>query len=291
MKKIVVLACAICLLFSCTAADKTPSSSAGVPVGTVNGEPFYQEDIDIYALELRAAVAADYGRRFNLFAVGAKFWDTEYGGSTPNETLTRLALNDLVRNMVLIQEARRRKIDAPASYRDLETERAAWNTPTTEIVYGPKELGPAEFNNYRISGITDELKTFLLKKELAPTMAQMKAAYDSLPDTLKIAPFRVTGVHSIPGLTKEDFELDSRYISKEDPYEQELAQALENAKPGDMVKGPQGRPDLYYVTSKEGGGIFTFEQAPGLGRNKWINDQFELFLDKKVQAAKIKIYK
>jgi hypothetical protein len=89
---------------------------------------------------------------------------------------------------------------------------------------------------------------------------------------------------------QEDFELDSRYISKEDPYEQELSRILEKAKPGDLVAGPQERPDLYYVTGKEGGGIYTFEEAPGLGRNKWINDQFELFLDKKVKAAKVKIF-
>lgn len=71
-----------------------------------------------------------------------------------------------------------RGIDALESYHSLKAEREKRNVPTGEIVYRPKELGPAEFNSYRI---TDELKTALLKKDLAPTESQMRAAYDSFP--------------------------------------------------------------------------------------------------------------
>ena len=75
------------------------------PVGTVNGEPFFQEDLDIYALELRAAVAADYGRRYSLSSMESKFWNTKYGDAAPGETLYRMALDRVVRNMALIQES------------------------------------------------------------------------------------------------------------------------------------------------------------------------------------------
>jgi hypothetical protein len=211
--------------------------------------------------------------------------------------------------MVLIQEARRRNIDTPKSYHDLEAEREAWNAPTSEIVYGPKELEAAEFNSYRITGITDDLKTVLLEKELAPTEAQMRAAYDSLPDELKHAPWSVSGdlftwnegpspeeeirgalgrgldpeeavrelAGSFPGLRREDFEFNSNYVSKEDPYQRELAQLLENTVPGSFVPGPQDRPELYRIARKEGGGILSFEQAPRLGRNKWITISLKYF--------------
>jgi hypothetical protein len=292
------------------------------PVGAVNGEPFFQEDLEVYALEFRAAVAADYGRKYNLSGVGAKFWDTKYSGGTPREALYKIALDRVVKNMVLIQEARRRGIDVPKSYHDLETEREEWNTPTGEIAYGPKELRSAEFNSYRITGITDDLKTVLLRKELAPTEAQLRAAYESLPGELKQAPWSASGdlftwdegpspegeiraalrrglgpedavresAGGFPGLRREDFELQSNYISKEDPYERELADVLERAVPGSFVPGPRGRPELYHVTGKKGGGALSFEDAPQLGRNKWINDQFEIFLNKKVKAAKVKRY-
>jgi hypothetical protein len=292
------------------------------PAGTVNGEPFFQEDLDVYALELRAAVAADYGRKYNLSAMGAKFWDTKYGNSTPGEALYRMALERLVRNMVLIQEARMRGIDAPESYHGLEAEREARNASSGEIVYGPKELGAAEFNSYRIAGITDDLKTALLAKELAPTESRMRAAYDSLPDELKQASWSASGdlfpwdggpspegeiraalgrgleageaardlAGSFPGLEREHFEFNSGHVSKEDPYQQELAELLERAVTGSLVPGPQDRPELYHVTGKKGGGVLSYEQAPHLGRNKWINDQFEIFLNKKIKAAKVKVY-
>jgi hypothetical protein len=294
------------------------------PVGLVNNEPFFQEDLDVYAAELRAAVAADYGRKYNLSGMGAGFWDTTYGSGSPRETLYQLAQRKLIRNMVLIQEARRRGIDTPASYHDLEAERAEWNKPSDEIMYGPQNYGPAEYNSYRITGITNELKTVLLKKELAPAKSQLRTAFASLPDDLKHAPYSASGIHftwnsdgpspagkiraalqagfppeevvrslagSFPGLSWEDFELDSKTVSKEDSYQQNLARSLETASRGAFVSGPEKQAELYYVTRKEGGGLLTFEEAPGLGQNKWINDQFEIFLDKKVKAAKVKIYK
>lgn len=305
------------------AAKKIYRQSGRKPAGMINGEPFFQEDLAVYAAELRAAVAAHYGKKYGLSAVGASFWDTEYDGATPREFMNKLALNDLARNMVLIQQARKRGIDAPQTYHDLEEERAEWNNPGDEIIYGPKTLGPAEYNSYRISGISDELKTVLLKKELAPTTAQLKASFDSLNEGLKAAPWLASGVRfswdapavpngeiraaierslgqglspealvdtlsaSYPGLSQEPFEVNSRYVSKEEAYDQELAAILSDAGKGSCVSGPEDRPELYYITEKMGGGILTFEQAPLLGRNKWINDQFDIFLTKKTKAARI----
>ena len=319
-----------------TAADMAQSDkvySGGVKaIGMVNGEPFFQSDLDVYALELRAAVAAHYGRKYNLGGMGASFWETKYGGQTPREFLEKLARDDLVHNMVLIQEARKRGIDTPAVYRDLEDEREAWNEPTDEIVYGPKTLGPAEYNSYRITGIRDELKTALLGNELAPTVAQLRAAYNSLDDGMKIAPTFVNGIRfywdedagsddairsmlqqgiengtpaeelvetlsdTIPGLAQEEFDMNSRYVSKEDPYQQELASMLQKADKGSFVTGPEeipnpeGKPELFYITSKEGGHVMPFEEAPGLGRNKWINDQYEIFMQKKVKEARVTLF-
>ena len=305
-------------------ADKTYNGEKAM--GTVNGEPFYQFDINVYAMELRAAVAGHYGRKYNLSGMGAGFWETPYEGQTPADFLQKQALNELVKSMVLIQEARKRGIATPAVYHDLETEREAWNTPTDEIVYGPRSLGPAEYNSYRISRIKDELMTNLLLGELAPTPEQLKASFNSLDDGLKTARLIITGVRffwdedagsrgaiqsrlrqgikngeepellvkrlsdTIQGLSQEEMDFNSRYVSKEDPYDQELTYILEDAAIGDFVPGPQDRPELYYIIKKEGGHIMQFEEAPGLGMNKWINDQFEIFLDKKIKAAKITLF-
>jgi hypothetical protein len=75
-----------------------------------------------------------------------------------------------------------------------------------------------------------------------------------------------------------------------DVYEQARAAILENAAIGACVPGPEEGPELYYITGKEGGGYYSFEEAPGLGRNKWINDQFEAFLGKKIKEARITLF-
>ncbi|MCL2043143.1 MAG: hypothetical protein FWG89_03290 [Treponema sp.] len=295
-------------------------------IGMVNGEPFFEFDLNVYAMEFRAAVAAHYGQAYNISLMGARFWDTEYDGQTPRQFLERLALDDLVKNMVTIQEARKRGIDTPEVFHDLEEERAAWNAPTDDIVFGPRTLGPAEFNSYRITGIRDMLKTYLLGNELAPTIEQLQAAYDSAPDWQKIAPLIVTGIHfrwdedtvsnetlrpvlelnlkdglspgeivlnlsgSVPGLAYEEFSIDSRFISREDTYEQGIAENLWEGDIGSCVIGPEDRPEVYYIINKEGGHVMRLEEAPVVGRNKWINDQYEIFINQKIKEARVTLF-
>lgn len=330
---------------SLTAADMKQAGKTynGVKaIGMVNGEPFFQSDLDVYSQELRAAVAAYYGKKYNLSGMGADFWNTKFDGQTPKEFQEKIALKDLVKNIVIIQEARKRGIDAPAAFHDLEDERETWNAPTDDIVYGPKTLAPAEYNSYRLTGITDNLKTELLKKELAPTLKQLKASYKSLDDGLKIAPRLTSGIRffwdgnaagssvlpaagnispdklsndeirsaiqkgitdgltpealveklsaAVPGLAQEEFNTNSRYVSKEDTYEQGLANTLGSTPVGSFASGPEDRPEFFYVTKNEGGYVMPFEEAPGLGRNKWINDQFEIFINTKIKEARITLF-
>ena len=310
--------------------------------GTINGEPFFDEDLNVYRNELRAFVAAYFGRLYNISAMGARFWETKYNGISPREYMTKLAINDLKKNMVIIQQARIRGIDAPAAYCDLEKERTERNAPTDEITYGPKTLASAEFISYRISGITDALKTELLHDELAPTDAQLRAAYKSLPDHLKTVPYRASGIrftwgestdwdrraqyinvsdsdkkynkeigaavensmrhglsaqevvgtlsHLYSGLSQEEFSINSGAVSRAIEYDEALAEILGVAGKGSFVPAPLDMPALYYVTEKEGGGFYRFEEAPGLGRNKLINDQFDLFLSQKINEARVTLF-
>jgi hypothetical protein len=306
------------------AAQKIFQQSGKKPAGMINGEPFFQEDLDVYIAEFRAIVTMHYARKYSLGGTGPSFWDTKYGGRTPRQHITELAVNDLAKTMVVIQEARKRDIDTPQTYHDLEEERVEWNRPTGEIVYGPKAFAAAEYNRYRIKEITDELKTELLKSELAPTVTQLRAAFNSLDQGYKVAPWHVyltrfswdeglpdgeirTAItHSLsgglspeeivsalgtyPGFSCEDLEIDSVFVSKGEEYEQERAAVIEKADTGTCFFVREEIPELYYLTKREGGGFYTFEQAPGLGRNKWINDQFEIFLDKKIKAARITLF-
>jgi len=308
-----------------TTADIIQQPVVRTVAGTVNREPFFDTDLAVYAGELRAIVAAHYGRVYNIASMGASFWDTTYDDGTPREFLNRMAVDILVRNMVIIQEARTRGINTPGTYSDLEAERAEWNSPTDEIIFGPRTLGPAEYNSYRLRGITDALKTILLMNELAPSIAQLREAFDSIDDSQKAADFLAKGnrftwsadldnesirnlvenmvrqgisreeivvqISSIyPSFTVENFEVNSRHVSREDSYDISLANMLREAYAGTLLPAPENKAALYHLVHKEGGGLLTFEDAPALGRNKWINEQFEIFIDKKVNEAEVILF-
>ena len=318
-------------LITLTAADMAQADKyyyGGIKaIGMVNSDPFFQHDLDIFAAERRAAVAAHFGRIYNLHTMGAKFWQTDFDGQTPQQFLNNLALEDLVRRIVLLQEARKRGIDVPDLFHDFEAEREIWNAPTDDIIFGPKTLNPKEFINYRITGISNALKTVFLANELKPTAAQLRKTFNSLDEGQKKAPVimslcwfywdenkefsndtirllleqglnngedsdtlvnRLSG--KIPGLEKDEFILHNRLVSREDPYEQELWENLLEVGIGSLVSGPVDRPEAFLLLNREGGHIMSFEEAPGLARNKWINDQFELFLDKKTEEARVTLF-
>ena len=301
-------------------AEKVFDQTGKKVAGMVNGEPFFQEDLDVYVANMRAVVAAHYGQKYNLSGMGDDLWNKKYDGCTPREFLNKLALSDLVKNMVLIQEARSRGVDVPKTYNDLEAERTVWNISTDEVVFGPKTLASTEYNSYRISGITDELKTAMLKDELAPSVEQIKDAFESLQEEYKMSPFSASGIRfswesgpapsqdicdeieqhmqqgfspeeivgNNPELTLEEFEMNSRYVSRSDEYEMRMAEILRDATEGSYI--PDLENQLLYVEKMEGGRQYTFEEAPGLGRNKWINDKFEEFLEAKVKEAKVTLF-
>ena len=310
--------------------------------GTINGEPFFEEDLNKYRSELRAAVAAYFGRVHNITSMGARFWDTRFNGITPNEHKTNLAINDLKRNMVIIQQARIRGIDTPDTYSDLEKERAEWNAPTDELIFGPRTLGPVEFTSYRIYGITNALKSTLLRYELIPTTDQLRASFNDVSPNFKTAPFWVNGTrftwgessdwerraHIIyvsdpekrrneeimaaikssmqqglsaqevvetlsalyPRLSYEEFTFNSRAVSRINEYALTLVYLFRDVAAGSYIPGPFDMPSLYYVTGKEGGGLFSFEEAPGLGQTRWINTQFEIFLNRKINEARVTLF-
>ena len=89
-------------------------------LGTVNGLPFYAEELVVYADEQRAAVTAQISQQYDLPGTGPSFWDTEYDGVTPREVLLDTAMEDLVRSKVIQQECITRGIVAPADFRELE---------------------------------------------------------------------------------------------------------------------------------------------------------------------------
>lgn len=298
-----------------TKASKQSSEIAG----EVNGNVVYYDEIQMYADENKSVVIDEFSKKYGLEMLGNGFWDTQYDDITPREALYDRAISALVRNKVIQQQAVERKIVAPQNYEEMIG--GLQNSNPTE--YGPTTMSPAEYNSYLMSSAIDDLKTELLNNELAPTEEQEREAFNSLPDEVKETEFSLKGYlvtwqddttnlqeqvqilmtqelgfeesinklsETIQDLQIEPFEFNSEDVHREDISSIELSEKLIKMETGDMLE-VDNEKSLYYITEKEGGELLTYEQAPNLGRNKWINDAFETFINEKVQQAEVNINK
>lgn len=284
--------------------------------GQVNNSSVYYDEIQMYANENKNLVIDDFSKQYNLDMIGEKFWDTEYGETTPRDVLYEKAVDTLVRNKVIQQQAVERGIVAPESY--LEMVKALPAEGAGE--YGPAEMGVGEYNTYLMSFVEDDLKAKLLE-EFSPTVEQERESFALLPDSVKRTDFAMKGYvvtaenssvsvkdslqellsqgnsfdksinvlqQDIPSIEVTPFEFDSAEIHREDISGGEKSEVLSGLEVG-AVAEKDGK--VYFVTEKEGGELLTYEQAPNLGRNKWINDAFEKFIEEKVQHATVQLNK
>lgn len=190
------------------------------------------------------------------------------------------------------------------------------------VVYGTESYTLAQYNEYQMRMATDDLKEYLLENELAPTEQQLRDAYDSLDESFKRKDFTCAGwsiawpsteddetvaalvaealestapadlaaalADQLPGVTVEEFTFDSTEVHREDSTAIERSDILFFTEPGKCSSiFYDAQPTVYYVTEKDGGGYYAFEESSRLGENKYINDAFEQFIDEKVAAATV----
>ncbi|MFV0412867.1 MAG: hypothetical protein ACK5L3_06280 [Oscillospiraceae bacterium] len=288
----------------------------------VNGLPIYRQELAMYAAERKAALAAEFAAQQGLESFGSAFWDTEYGGQTPREALLNAALEDAVRAKVIQQQAALRGITAPADFREveaaLEQENQARSAKEGLSAYGPSSMSLYEYNAYLMAQTENDLKTALLNGELAPTEEEQRAAFYTLPETLRYTGYEATGWQistfgeggnwrqflqqqlekatpeeavaalqaEYPGIACLPFSMVSGEVHREDIYRQSLQEVLYPARAGQLLAGIE-EGEYFLVGWKAGGELLTYEQAPGLGRNKYINDTFEAFVHQKTEEAEV----
>lgn len=206
----------------------------------------------------------------------------------------------------------------------MEEENAARQSTAASggVVYGTENYTLAQYNEYQMTMASDDLKAYLLKNELAPTEQQLRDAYDSLDESFKRRDFTCAGwsiawpsteddeaaaalvaealestapadlaaalAEQLPGVTVEGFTFDSTEVHREDSTSIERSDILFFTEPGECSSILyDAQPIVYYVTEKDGGGYYAFEESSRLGENKYINDAFEQFIDEKVAAATV----
>lgn len=306
------------LLLSALGAGLIKAKANTEIYGYVNGMPFYKEEYLLYEERYRAIIAGMISQKYDVSSSEKSFWEMKFDGLTPEEMLRSRALEDLIEDKVIQQEAIKRGITAPADFKQLKRSMEGQKSS-----FGPIERSAMEHSRYLTELAVDDLKGILLKTELLPEKEDLERAFDSLSLEIKKRDFTVVGVRFqwpdtekeidkeikeglrqgedpeeiffklidfCPEIKMEEFILDTREIHREDTDSIQLSDLLFPLSQGETLLIESNQElRLYCIVKKEGGGYFTYEEAPKLGENKWINDQFERYIEQRVGEAEVKL--
>lgn len=288
----------------------------------INDIEVTDKELDIYVDQYRSIVSADFSTRYNIDSFGESFWTTDFDGKTPEQELKEVAFHALSRDKIIQQIAVSYKITAPLNFQEFEK---AWLEQnygkSDEINYGPTNVQMYEYLQYLMTQVKDDLKTYLSENVWEPSEDELRAAFNSLDEEIRMTNFIASGYEfdwtdenspsediknainngmepfdafaslfaTFPTLSCKAFELNTSEIHREDLPSYDKANHLTYAKEKSFVELHEIKK-LYYVVDFEGGWL-EYEDAPAFGYTKWINDSFDQLVDSTLEKATIKKYR
>ena len=165
-RKILLLSLAfVLLLCSC-------SNEKGTDVGyaTVNGEVITVSEFEYFKSRLRSEVInyfiAEYSAKYD-----DAFWQTEFGGRTPEEELADRALKECVYAKIQLVLCREYGVHDDISFDALLEKAQKFNEENASSggMVGVKSIDPESFYTYYIETGVTELKNILGEGELKPS--------------------------------------------------------------------------------------------------------------------------
>lgn len=151
------------------------NNDLGDAVLAVNGSPVSEEELLFYMEESRAETVAYFQQKYGL-TFGEKFWQTEVDGTTPEEYLRTLAVENLTLAKVVQLQAQQRAIIEDVSYDSWKAEFDADNG--SQQVYGISSFDFRQFYDYRQSQIALALEKAMTGVDFLATEADLRAFYD-----------------------------------------------------------------------------------------------------------------
>lgn len=220
-KSAVVPAAAYCLgglliVLACVAwfVGRTDARPEQRVVAEVDGEPVTEVEFRRALSRERSGVIEQFKRTYGA-VVDEAFWQRDYDGVTPLETVKRRALDTVARMKVQLRLAERHGLIADASYegllREMERENAARAKALAAglPVYGPSRFEQADFVDFYLGRLTLELKDKLAESELDMTEERLKQHYQEVKDELfrqegETRFYEISASYRIEGLQNEE---------------------------------------------------------------------------------------
>lgn len=257
-----------------------------------------------YGLGLQSAVGTDFATQHDIASYGSDFWGQQYDGTRPVDALASAVESALSADCALIRLADEVGAD-PSAF-----------LAATEETGG---VDAYERIRSRAEELKDVVRAALLEQD-PPEDTDLRAAFERLGDVYKesdldVTVWRVHGGDAVltadtahradavrtsadiaelrerltaAGASIDELHIDSQEISKEDLYSAQILDAMQHAEAGTVIEGLADGESLVLV-DKVGGGLLTFEQAPQLARNAYVNDLLAQRLAEEIDTEPLRV--
>lgn len=205
-------------LFACTKKEE-PGKTA---LFTVNGEVVTQAEIDYFKGKLRAEVLNDYIEKYSISNT-ENFWQTEFDGKTPEETLNERAREESIMAKIQFVLMREEGIYDDITYEALYKKAETFNKENSgkQGVVGIKTINLSQFYSYYLQNGILELKNIYAEGKLKPTEEEIKQKIVEMNDGNEIKGDEIS---------VQDYENIAKNKLKTEKYEAYIAELRKNAE-------------------------------------------------------------
>lgn len=163
MKKNVCLILLIFLMFSFCACGQNETKN----IANVNGEEVTSEELDYFRGKLKAEIMNDFLEEYDA-EYTEDFWNTQFGGTTPQEELDKRAFEECVTAKIQLIEMKKEKIYDDISYKALYNKALEFNKENEdkEGVVGIKTIQLSQFYTYYLQNGVMELENIFAENKL-----------------------------------------------------------------------------------------------------------------------------
>lgn len=277
--------------------------------GKVNQQVITAEELLAYGEKNENKVAATFIDTHKISSLKKDFWQKDFAGKRPIDTLYQVAMNDLIKHKIILQTAEDLKIIKPLTPKE---EKKQWQQKSKELMFW-------QYLDTEDTQLTDQIKTTWLNTQ-PPNKVQLKKAFEHLKDTDKKTDYSIEAIEitnysgSVDELKKlaktmdlsknlkevtnqwkkklpesliSPFRIKSTETQKNTMYQQTLGRQLNGKGEGEIIVGNQEN-QFYYVVHKEGGRLLTLKEASELAKNQYINELYQERITNYQKQAKVK---
>lgn len=137
-----------------------------IPVLKIADQPVFADEWRSFLQQQKSAATVYYTKNYGCTTFDEQYWRTEYDGRTPLDYARKLALDALIDDCMILQEARDKSLIDAIDLRTLKKEWQAFNEQRQSaaengVIYGPLQYSFENYYRHLISNLRNSLGELL----------------------------------------------------------------------------------------------------------------------------------